>query len=67
MGKVLAGLLLLIGGGITLYILYKVMFAVVEPRVTRKLEQKMAKDKLSPLQNNLTIHHPANNGAKDKE
>ncbi|KNZ69651.1 hypothetical protein Tfer_1672 [Thermincola ferriacetica] len=55
-GKILAALLLLLGGSVTVYILYRAMFAVVEPVVTKKLEQQMTKDKLSQLQNNLVLH-----------
>lgn len=55
-GKILAALLLLFGGSVTVYVLYRAMFAVVEPVVTKKLEQQMTKDKLSQLQNNLVLH-----------
>lgn len=56
-GKILAAIMLLLGGGITLYILYKVALGLLQPVVQKKLEQKMQKDKLSQLQNNLQLHN----------
>lgn len=55
-GKALAVLLLLFGGGATMYILYKVCLSVLKPVVQKKLEQKMKKDRLNLLQNNLNLH-----------
>ncbi len=55
-GKVLAALLLIFGGGATLYILYKAALALLHPVVQKKLEQKMQKEKYEQLENNLQLH-----------
>lgn len=55
-GKILAALLLVFGGGVTLYIIYKVALGIMQPVVQKKLEQKMQKDNLNKLQNNLQLH-----------
>lgn len=52
----MGAILFLVGGGITLYIIYKVMIAIIEPVVTKKLQQQMTEEKLSQLQNNLAVH-----------
>ncbi len=58
-GKVLAALLLLFGGGITLYILYKASLAVLQPVVQKKLAQQMKREKHEQLENNLELHRQA--------
>ncbi|PKM47435.1 MAG: hypothetical protein CVV03_03120 [Firmicutes bacterium HGW-Firmicutes-8] len=55
-GKILAGLMLILGGSVTLYILYKGVLAVLQPVVQKKLQQKMAKDKYDLLENSLQLH-----------
>jgi len=57
--KVLAALLLLFGGGITLYILYKASLAVLQPIVQKKLAQQMRREKYEQLENNLQLHRQA--------
>lgn len=54
--KILAAVLLIFGGGITLYIIYKAALAVLQPVVQKKLEQQMQKEKLTQLENNLQTH-----------
>lgn len=56
-GKILAAVLLFFGGGATLYIVYKVALGIMQPVVQKKLEQKMQKDNLNKLQNNLQLHN----------
>lgn len=55
-GKILAGLMLILGGGVTLYILYKGALAVLQPVVEKKLQQKIVKDKYDLLENSLQLH-----------
>lgn len=55
-GKFLAAVLLIMGGGITLYILYKAAIGALQPVVQKKLAQKMQKEKTQQLHNNLKIH-----------
>lgn len=55
-GKILAALLLLFGGGITLYIIYKAALAMLHPVVQKKLAQQMQKEKAEQLQNSLKVH-----------
>jgi len=51
--KLLAIILLVLGGLVTLYVLYKTALGALEPMVQKKLEQKMQQDELNQLQNNL--------------
>lgn len=53
--QILAFLLFAIGGTVTLYVLYKTAIATLEPQVQKKLAQKMQRDKMSQLQNNLQV------------
>lgn len=46
--RLLAIFLLIIGGIVTLYILYKTAVAALEPIVQKKLEQKFKRDKIKP-------------------
>jgi len=55
-GKILAAFLLLFGGGITLYIIYKAALAMLQPVVQKKLVQQMRKEKTEQLQNSLKVH-----------
>lgn len=55
-GKFLALLLLISGGGITLYVVYKIWLGLLQPIVQRKIEQEMTKEKRLQLQNNLQLH-----------
>lgn len=55
-GKIIAALMLIFGGGITLYIIYKVALALLNPVAQKKIQQKMEKEKLEQLQNNLQLH-----------
>lgn len=56
-GKIVAGLLLFFGGAITLYVLYKALIGALQPVVQKKIYQKMQKDNLNQLQNNLQLHN----------
>ncbi|MFZ5639927.1 MAG: hypothetical protein ACOY4Q_04450 [Bacillota bacterium] len=51
--KLLAIILLVLGGLVTLYVLYKTALGALEPMMQKKLEQKMQQDELNQLQNNL--------------
>lgn len=53
--RILAVVLLITGGAVTLYVLYKTAVAALEPLVQKKLEQQMQRDKLNQVQNNLTL------------
>ena len=53
--RVLALVLFVLGGGITLYILYKTALAVLEPMVQKKMEQKFQRDKMSQANNSLKV------------
>ncbi|MDT3697891.1 MAG: hypothetical protein RO469_00570 [Thermincola sp.] len=55
-GKILAALLLVFGGGVTIYILFKMALAVIQPIAKKKIEQKMLQDKADQLQNSLKLH-----------
>ena len=55
-GKIIAALMLVFGGGVTLYIVYKAALALLHPVVQKKLEQKMQKEKTEQLGNNLLLH-----------
>lgn len=51
--KLLAIILLVLGGLVTLYVLYKTALGALEPMMQKKLEQRMQQDELNQLQNNL--------------
>lgn len=53
--RILALFLLIIGGAITLYVLFKAALSALEPLAQKKLEQKIQRDKFSQLQNNLQV------------
>jgi len=55
-GKILAAVLLLFGGGVTLYILYKAALGILQPVTQKKLVQKMQQEKHEQLQNDLKLH-----------
>lgn len=55
-GKILAALLLVFGGGVTIYILFKMSLAVIQPIAKKKIEQQMLQDKAQQLQNSLKLH-----------
>lgn len=55
-GKILAAVLLVFGGGITLFIFYKIILGLLQPVAQKKLEQKMMQDKVEQLGNNLKLH-----------
>ncbi len=55
-GKILAVGLLILGGGVTLYVLYKVALAVLQPVVQKKIAQQMEQDRFEQLENNLQLH-----------
>lgn len=55
-GKIIAAILLVFGGGVTFYILYKIALAVLQPAAKKKLEQKMLQDKAEQLGNSLKLH-----------
>lgn len=55
-GKILAAILLIFGGGVTLFIIYKIVLAVLQPVAQKKLAQKMEQDKVAQLGNSLKLH-----------
>ena len=56
LGKIVAAILLVFGGGVTVYILYKIALAVLQPVARKKIEQKMLQDKTEQLGNSLKLH-----------
>lgn len=60
--KILAAVLLLFGGGVTLYIVYKMVLGILQPAVQKKPGQNN-----KPPQNNLQLQNqPANIQAAKK-
>lgn len=55
-GKILAAILLVFGGGVTVYILSKIALAILQPMAKKKIEQQMLQDKAEQLGNNLKLH-----------
>lgn len=53
-GKILAAVLLFFGGGVTLFILYKVALGIMQPVIQKKPEQKMNMNK---PKNNLQLNN----------
>lgn len=56
LGKILAAILLIFGGGVTVYIIYTLALAVLQPIAKKKIEQKMLQDKAEQLGNSLKLH-----------
>jgi hypothetical protein len=56
LGKILAAILLIFGGGVTVYIIYTLALAVLQPMAKKKIEQKMLQDKAEQLGNSLKLH-----------
>lgn len=56
LGKIVAAILLVFGGGVTVYILYKIALAILQPVARKKIEQKMLQDKTEQLGNSLKLH-----------
>ena len=56
LGKIVAAILLVFGGGVTIYILYKIALAILQPVARKKIEQKMLQDKTEQLGNSLKLH-----------
>lgn len=56
LGKIVAAILLVFGGGVTVYILYKIALAILQPVARKKIEQQMLQDKTEQLGNSLKLH-----------